>query len=686
MKIISNTSITKKLIIAIIVVLLFNCFVPFTINASEDAEVSNTTEETTDTTEDDDDIEGGDLFNPIAELFCTIGDLVIQALQKIFLGFSEIESGGSYQIYYAPKNIFSGVIPTFDINFIEPKETYEFSVTIEPDPNDTTDNPYDDFRQYLSEATVLKEYGEIEGTNEEISNRTGEIWEEVEATYDVDEASFTNGGIGGSLTDSYYCWSSGSNSTIVLSIVDTDNSRTFKLYQFSVSQDSFILAARNAAYDFTDGEDEETKTVQTSIKSSAAVLQPIIATWYTILRLIALVGLLSVLVYIGIRIVISSSSQEKAKYKKMIIDWVAAICILFILQFIMVIIIQIAESVTQMLLPDASSAQINPDNLMSNIRNQVNTRGLLNGFGHMIIYLALVIYTCMFTIIYLKRLLYMAFLTMIAPLIALTYPLDRIKDGQAQAFTTWIREYTFNALLQVIHLLLYTILIDSAQTLIDQGNLIYALVAIGFLIPAEKFIRKMFGFEKAGTISPMGAAAGGAVVMNAINKLKGKNGGSGSQSSDNGDGKKEQGKTRTAGGENKMDNSTQAWTDTTSLDTAYQQQVRQEESARDVIDAAGDKGEQSRLDKIKAWGASHIAEPYKNSKVINGIKELGSQKFTGKKIAKFMATKTLQATAGATLGAIGIAAGIATGNVGNALQYGIGGITAGSAIGKGIPK
>ena len=44
-------------------------------------------------------------------------------------------------------------------------------------------------------------------------------------------------------------------------------------------------------------------------------------------------------------------------------------------------------------------------------------------------------------------------------------------------------------------------------------------MCIGFIVPAEKFIRKMFGFDKASTVNPIGAAAGGAMVMNAINKI-----------------------------------------------------------------------------------------------------------------------------------------------------------------------
>ena len=112
----------------------------------------------------------------------------------------------------------------------------------------------------------------------------------------------------------------------------------------------------------------------------------------------------------------------------------------------------------------------------------------------------------------------MAFLTMIAPMVAMTYPIDKINDGSAQGFTKWFREYIFNLLIQPMHLLLYYILITSAFELAGE-NIIYSIVAIGFMIPAEKLLRSLFGFEKASTPSTMNGAAGAALVMGGLSKL-----------------------------------------------------------------------------------------------------------------------------------------------------------------------
>ena len=267
-----------------------------------------------------------------------------------------------------------------------------------------------------------------------------------------------------------------------------------------------------------------------SSESSGATLQPLVATWYKTLRAIALVGLLSVLVYIGIRILISGTSQEKAKYKKMIGGWLAAICLLFILQYIMICILEISERITKMLSANVVGSE-GQDILMSNVRDKLEGADSVftQIFPELVIYIVLIVHTIRFTIQYLKRLLYMAFFTLIAPLIALTYPLDKIKDGKAQAFTIWLREYIFNALLQPMHLLLYYVLVITSSEVLDENNWVFSIVAIGFLIPAEKFFRKMFGFDQAESSGQMGAAAGGALVMNAINNATKKIGKSSTQ-------------------------------------------------------------------------------------------------------------------------------------------------------------
>lgn len=347
-----------------------------------------------------------------------------------------------------------------------------------------------------------------------------------------------------------------------------------------------------------DSEGNQTNTI-------AQDLRNVISSWYTSLRNVTLVGLMIVLLYVGIRILLSSVASDKAKYKQMLRDWVIALCILFFLHYIMAFSIAIVEQITKgfasmlgtyidpeelegkseeeknQIFQESVSSSIleiktfedtttwqqlhdmnsSVDNyytetgIIANDERTVNwiitnamsqarfnyqlSRGVTHTqkndetgeteqveentstaakYGWAIAYLALVCFTLYFMFIYLKRLIYMAFLTMISPLIALTYPIDKMNDGQAQAFNTWLKEYLFNLLLQPMHLILYTVLIGSAMELASK-NILYVIVAFGFMVPAEKLLRRFFGFEKASTPGALGGAAGAALAVSGVKTL-----------------------------------------------------------------------------------------------------------------------------------------------------------------------
>lgn len=282
-------------------------------------------------------------------------------------------------------------------------------------------------------------------------------------------------------------------------------------------------------------------------KSIVLTLKKTISKWYVALRNIAIVGLLSVLLYIGIRIVISSSAGDKAKYKQFFVDWVVALCLIFFLHYIMSFTMTIAETITDALAGNTTDEgtikQVNisitdegktfSSNFTGVARMKAQYKGSLEMMGYSIIYLALTIYTVYFSFIYLKRLLMLAFFTIIAPLVALTYPLDKIKDGHAQAFNYWFKEYMFYAILQPLHMLLYAVFVSSALS-VAASNMLYSIVALAFIVPAEKIVKQMFGIKGA-TESSIGGFAGGALAAQAFNALKKgqTNGNKGAQANNN---------------------------------------------------------------------------------------------------------------------------------------------------------
>ena len=271
----------------------------------------------------------------------------------------------------------------------------------------------------------------------------------------------------------------------------------------------------------------------------------------------------------------------------------------------------------------------------------------------------------------------MAFYTLVAPLITLTYPLDKIKDGQAQAFSMWIKEYLFTALIQVVHLVIYFVMVSSALSLVD-GYEIYAIIVLAFIKKGEDYIKKMFGFEKAETVGTLGAAATGGLVMNAINQLKGfggslgagaagaASGAGGSGSSSGGD---SGGSVRTAT-TNPLDflkkggSVPSGGSGTPSGGTA----PRGGSSTSDTQSDSGGGQNTGKWDKIKR----NLTLAKKGASAVR-------KKYTGP-AAKKLAGGLL----GGTGAIIGLAAGIAQGDLGAAAGGLVAGAKAGNAFGQGV--
>ena len=265
-----------------------------------------------------------------------------------------------------------------------------------------------------------------------------------------------------------------------------------------------------------------------------------IASWYKALRLFAIIGLLSVLIYTGIKVMLSANAKDKAKYKEWILNWFLAVAILFSMHYIMSFVITVTDEVNTLLgnaVSDGVKAKITlgsgetvrfKTNLIGICRYMVQAESFVTKIGYEVMYIALIVYTFKFTVVYLKRVLNMAFLTLIAPIVALMYPIDKMTDGSAQGFDMWLKEYIFNALLQPMHMLMYYVLVSSAVQ-VAGSNPIYGIVVLAFMTEAEKLLKKIFGFDKAhgGTVGGMGSAfAAGAVASqlgNLTKQLRGRN-------------------------------------------------------------------------------------------------------------------------------------------------------------------
>lgn len=237
-----------------------------------------------------------------------------------------------------------------------------------------------------------------------------------------------------------------------------------------------------------------------------------IAIWYYALRTIASAILLVVLIYVGIRMALSTvSAEQKASYKKMLVDWVVSLAIIFLMQYIMLFIIYVNNA-----LVDAIAAMGKSDG-MREAMDKLGKAALdplsIDSIAATVVYCMLVFQTFGLFISYFNRMLTLAFLTLISPLITLTYSIDKIGDGKAQAMNTWLKEYVFTVLLQPFHCIIYMAFVDVAVELLTKqtGGISYQLAAsiiailcINFMKEGEKIIRKIFAFGDHGKSGDLG--------------------------------------------------------------------------------------------------------------------------------------------------------------------------------------
>ena len=227
---------------------------------------------------------------------------------------------------------------------------------------------------------------------------------------------------------------------------------------------------------------------------------------YYICRIIALAIGLLVLIYIGIRMAISTVASEQAKYKKMLVSWIESIVIMFLMVYIISAITIFGERITgifydlrcQLLGETVSGTGSTYEIFEEVIRNEawcsILSKSGLDLTMWSIIYWCLLFMEMKFLWTYMKRLLMVGFLIIISPLITITYSIDKVGDGKAQAFSIWLKEIIVNVLIQPLHALIYLIFVLTANSIAASSPLV-ALAMLMAMGTVERMVKVVFDMK-----------------------------------------------------------------------------------------------------------------------------------------------------------------------------------------------
>ena len=220
---------------------------------------------------------------------------------------------------------------------------------------------------------------------------------------------------------------------------------------------------------------------------------------YYVCRIIALILSLLVLIYIGIRMAISTVASDQARYKKMLISWVESIVVLFVMIYIISAILIISNKLVDIffnlrceLLKDGE--EIFEDTVRSEAWAGLFTRSGFDLAIWSIIYWCLLILEVKFFVTYARRFLMIGLLITVSPLIIITYSMDKAGDGKAQVFSHWIQEFLIAVLIQPLHALIYLVFVFTANSIAARSPLV-SLALLLSLTMVERMVKQVFNMK-----------------------------------------------------------------------------------------------------------------------------------------------------------------------------------------------
>ena len=224
------------------------------------------------------------------------------------------------------------------------------------------------------------------------------------------------------------------------------------------------------------------------------------AIWYVAIRNIAVAGCAVTLLYVGIRMAIAQTAEDSAKYKKMLVSWLIGAILLFLMHYIALIMIKITEIFTTLIVNAVGNDTNITEMEVTMLTKIPDDTAKAEGWGkliYLIMNFVLVFYQLKFFIMYLFRVLKIFILTIVSPLMCVTYPIDAMGDGKAQGFNNWFRRVMMEIFIQPIHLVIYIVFIYSAGEIAKTQPLI-GIIFIIALDYSEKIVRSAFKLKGKG--------------------------------------------------------------------------------------------------------------------------------------------------------------------------------------------
>ncbi|MBP3597089.1 MAG: hypothetical protein J6J60_06805 [Clostridia bacterium] len=229
-----------------------------------------------------------------------------------------------------------------------------------------------------------------------------------------------------------------------------------------------------------------------------------VAQWYYVFRYLSIAVMLVILIVVGIKLALSSIAEEKAVYKRMLVDWLVCFILVFMVHYFMIFTQFLNERLIYIF--QNVSNNINGDieyGLYETVRSRAYDSKITIGFTGMVLYMMLVWFNGKYILIYAKRFILMVILTIMAPIIVLFYGIQKIFTGRSNTLVKWMGEYFTNTIMQAIHAMTYVVFVGMALKLSQTSlvGIILAFICLNFMSKADTMFRQIFKFFDGSTVA-----------------------------------------------------------------------------------------------------------------------------------------------------------------------------------------
>ncbi len=237
--------------------------------------------------------------------------------------------------------------------------------------------------------------------------------------------------------------------------------------------------------------------------SATDMIKQTVTIWYSNFRRIAITCYIIILLYIGIRVLITVSGKQQEKYKEYLMAWVEGVLLLFFFPYILKFTIDINHAFVKMIeqgtleavnrkRPAGLAPLTKTPNLM--LQQKALSEGSI---PQAIVWDILCFEFILVLTTYYKRLFMVGFLIAVFPIVMILYPIDKVNDGRSQSFSIWLKEMMSNVFMQTFHALIYVFVVGVASN--AGNNWILAMVAITFLFKGEEILKAILGMGGSAT-------------------------------------------------------------------------------------------------------------------------------------------------------------------------------------------